>query len=171
MINRQMTPFFSSTLWALSINIFYFCISIPSNFSSIGSPFPYVLVCKIHIYMVKMILSSLLTQIPFFYRKVVNFWYKQCFVPSMILIWPWSHGLKHGLSRERRTFFDLNLLTFIKAKPQERLKFLNVCDDIDFMCRCLINKMEQELKNLYSKFIRSKKCCTYFTAFKQCSSE
>ena len=39
MITRQMTPFFSCTLWALSAGIFHFCISRPSKFSSIGSPF------------------------------------------------------------------------------------------------------------------------------------
>ena len=39
--------------------------------------------------------------------------------------------------------FDTNLLTFIEAKPQEWLKFLNVCDDFDFKYRCLSNKIEQ----------------------------
>ena len=36
MIARQMTPFFSSTLWALSAGIFHFCISGPSKFNSMG---------------------------------------------------------------------------------------------------------------------------------------
>ena len=35
-ITRQMTPFFSSILWFLSIGIFHFCISRPSKFNSIG---------------------------------------------------------------------------------------------------------------------------------------
>ena len=49
MITRQMTPFFLSTLWALSVCVFHFCISRSSKFSSMGS-LPllyYVLVCKI----------------------------------------------------------------------------------------------------------------------------
>ena len=34
MITRQMTPFLSSTFWALSVGIFHFCISRPSKFTS-----------------------------------------------------------------------------------------------------------------------------------------
>ena len=39
-------------------------------------------------------------------------------------------------------FFNANLLTFMKAKPQEWLKFLNVSDDIDFKHQCLSNNMK-----------------------------
>ena len=39
MITRQMTPFFSSTLWTLSGGIFCFCISRSSKFNFMGSPF------------------------------------------------------------------------------------------------------------------------------------
>ena len=59
----------------------------------------------------------------------------------------------------------------MKAKPPEWLKFLSVCDDIDFKYQYLSNKMEQYLKNMDTWFIRSQKCYTYFTAFKQCSSK
>ena len=62
MVTRQMTPFSASTLWALSVGIFHFCISRPLKFSSMGSlpTLYYVLICKIHIYMPKITLSSLL---------------------------------------------------------------------------------------------------------------
>ena len=36
----------------------------------------------------------------------------------------------------------------METKPQEWLKFLSVCDDIDFKYQCLSNKMEQYLKNM-----------------------
>ena len=39
MITRKMNPFFSSTLWALSVDIFHFCISRPSKLNSMGTPF------------------------------------------------------------------------------------------------------------------------------------
>ena len=37
-ITKQMTPFFSSTLWALSVGTFHFCIARPSKCSSLRSP-------------------------------------------------------------------------------------------------------------------------------------
>ena len=37
MITRQMTPFFSSTLWVLSFGIFHFCISRTSKLNSMAS--------------------------------------------------------------------------------------------------------------------------------------
>ena len=47
----QITPFFLSTLRALSVCIFHFCISRPSKFSSLPSSLlDYALICKIHIY-------------------------------------------------------------------------------------------------------------------------
>ena len=56
MITRQITPFFSYTLWPLSVGKFHFCVKFH------GVPLlHYVLVCKIHIYTPKMALSSLLT--------------------------------------------------------------------------------------------------------------
>ena len=51
----------------------------------------YVLVYKIHIYMPKMTLPSLLTQIFFLYIKFGNFWYIICLVPNLTPIWPQSH--------------------------------------------------------------------------------
>ena len=50
MIKRQMTPFFLSTFYALSIGLFDFRILITSNLISMGSSFPYVLDCKIHLH-------------------------------------------------------------------------------------------------------------------------
>ena len=38
-ITRQMTSFFSFNLWALSVGIFYFCISRTPKFGSMGSTF------------------------------------------------------------------------------------------------------------------------------------
>ena len=92
-ITRQMTPFCPSTLSALSVGIFHFYISMRSKFSSMGSLLPllYVLVCKIHIHMQKMTLSSLLTLKSIFYKK--KFCCITCFVSNLILYSPWSHGL------------------------------------------------------------------------------
>ena len=59
--NQTNDPIFLFVLWALSFGIFHFRISKPSKFSSMGPPFAYVLVCKIHIYMLKMSLSRLST--------------------------------------------------------------------------------------------------------------
>ena len=39
MVTRQMTPFFSPTIWNISVGTFHFCISRPSKFSSIRHPF------------------------------------------------------------------------------------------------------------------------------------
>ena len=63
-ITRQINPFFSSALWALTAGIFHFSISKPSKLYG-SHPLHYVLVCKIHVYMLKMILSILLTDILF----------------------------------------------------------------------------------------------------------
>ena len=53
MITRQMTPFYSSSLQALSVGIFHFCISRPSKFSFVESPscimflsVKYIFTCK-----------------------------------------------------------------------------------------------------------------------------
>ena len=40
MDTRPMSPFFSSTFWALFISVFHFCISRSSKFKSIWSPRP-----------------------------------------------------------------------------------------------------------------------------------
>ena len=45
-------------------------------------PLLYVLICKIHIQISKMNLSSLLKQISFFYINFANFWYLTCFLPD-----------------------------------------------------------------------------------------
>ena len=101
-ITRQMTPFLSSTCIFSSTHRL-FCISRPSKFNSMGCSLTswryntclyYVQVCEIHIYMSKMTLSSLLTQIFFFYITFANFWYITCFAPNLTPIWTRSHGLK-----------------------------------------------------------------------------
>ena len=82
--DRQMTPFFSSTFWALFLNF-------KIQFHGVHS-LHYDLVCKIQINMLKMVLLSLLTLISFFFRKFANFWYVTCSL-SLIPIWFLSHGL------------------------------------------------------------------------------
>ena len=44
---RQMTQFFSSTFWALTVCDIYFCIWKMSKFVFMGSPLWSILVCKI----------------------------------------------------------------------------------------------------------------------------
>ena len=56
-------------------------------------PLHYVLACKIHIYLPKMTLSSLLTWMSFFYTKFSSFWDITCSVPNLIPIYPRSQGL------------------------------------------------------------------------------
>ena len=51
MITKQMNPFFSPSLKALSVGIFSFLFQDPQNSIPRGSPLTYVLVCKIYIYM------------------------------------------------------------------------------------------------------------------------
>ena len=74
---RQMTPFFSSKLQTVSISMFHFCISRPLKFS-----WHYFLVSKIHIYMLKMALLSLLALISFLFITFPNFLHIKCFVPD-----------------------------------------------------------------------------------------
>ena len=89
-----MIQFLSSAPWALPVSIFCFCIWSPLKFISMDSPpLGYTLVCKKHIYIQKMTLSSLLTWIPSFCMKFVKFLYKSCFVMNLIPIWPQSHKL------------------------------------------------------------------------------
>ena len=45
--NRQMTPFFSSTFWALTVCDIHFCIWKMSKFIFMGSPLWFILVCKL----------------------------------------------------------------------------------------------------------------------------
>ena len=70
-------PIFLSTLRALSVCIFHFCISRPSKFSSLPSSLlDYALICKIHIYIKPIKL------IPIAYFRFANFWYITCLFPS-----------------------------------------------------------------------------------------
>ena len=67
------------------------------------------------------------------------------FDPNLTQI-PWTRTW--CFKRSEEIFVGINLLTFMRAKPQEWLKFLNVCDDIDLKYQCLSNKMEQYLKSM-----------------------
>ena len=75
--------------------IFHLCISRLWKFNSMGSlPLYFLLVCKKYVYMPKMTISSLLTQIFFFYIEFARLWYITCFVPKLKASWPQSHGFK-----------------------------------------------------------------------------
>ena len=90
-VNQTNDPFFHLLFELSSLVYFIFAFS---KFISFGSPpLHYFLVCKIHIYMPKITLLRLLTQLSFFYIKFASFWYMTCFVHDMIRIWPRSHGL------------------------------------------------------------------------------
>ena len=56
-----LIPFFPSTLWTLSVGLSHLCIPRTSKFHFRVPHLPYVLVCKIHIYLPMMTLWSLLT--------------------------------------------------------------------------------------------------------------
>ena len=97
MITTQVIPFFSSNLWALSVGIFHFNISV--QFSRLR----YVLVSKLHIYITakttfspEMTISISLTLIYFFKIKFANLWYMFCpqFDNDMIPI-PWTNVKLH----------------------------------------------------------------------------
>ena len=81
MISRQMTPFFHLLIEFYRLVYFIFLFQEPLHF---------ILVYKIQFYVAKMRLSSLLTQMSFFYIKFAIFQYITCSVP----IWPQSHVLK-----------------------------------------------------------------------------
>ena len=84
-ITRQITPLFSSTLWALSVGIFHFSISIHSKLYR-SHPLQYVLVCSGKDDTFNLVNIDILI-------KFVYFWYITSFVPNLILTWPQSHGL------------------------------------------------------------------------------
>ena len=92
--NQTNDPIFliyslSSISWSFSFSNFQ---TFKIHLSGV-SPLHYVLVCKIHIYMLKITLSSLLTQIFYFYEQFASFWYITCFVPNLITILPQFHEL------------------------------------------------------------------------------
>ena len=116
MITRQVAPFFiyslSSIRWCISF--LHFKI-FKIQFHEVPPPF---VLCSgfwnLHIYMPKMTLSSLLTWISIFYKESANFWYTTCFVPNLILVCPWFHGLstlKEVLERFSPSFSYLLLAT------------------------------------------------------------
>ena len=51
LITKEMSTYFSSTLWALSVSLFHLSIPRPSKSNFRGPHFFYVLVCNIHIYL------------------------------------------------------------------------------------------------------------------------
>ena len=93
-----MTPFFSFAL----------------NLVPCGLPLHHVVVCQIHIYIPKITLSSMLTQISFFYVKFASIWYITCFDPSFILLWPQSHRIKIFIPvRIYRYIWGFDLQSFV----------------------------------------------------------
>ena len=100
MITRKMTPFFHLLFKFYQLVYLIFVFQHPEY--SVPT-LHFVLFWKIHIYMPKMTLSSLLTWIFFLYIKFANFLYLIYFVPSSKLIWSRSHRLYSSL-------------TFIKSK-------------------------------------------------------
>ena len=90
MITGQMTPF-SLLLFGFYPLVYYIsAFTFRIQFNGVP-PLHFVLVCKIHIHMSKITLSSLLMY-SFFCIKFANFWYIPCFVHNLISNWPWSHG-------------------------------------------------------------------------------
>ena len=85
----------TSSPWYIS---FLYLKTFKIQFLEVPPSLYYALVCKIHIYMLKMILSSLLIWISFYYIKFDNFWYITCSVPNLISMWLQSQGLIHLLS-------------------------------------------------------------------------
>ena len=97
-ITRQITSLFSSTLWPLSVGIFHFCIWRPSKFSCMEFSFCIMFWSVKHTFTCqKWHFPSLLTWISFFHIKFANFWHLTCSVPTLIPIWPQSHGLRKSM--------------------------------------------------------------------------
>ena len=121
MITRQMTPFFnllsSSICWCISFlhfKTFKFQFYAPSLYFSSG--------------LSKMTLSYLLTYIyclfdfhGYSFDHFCNFCYITYFVPNLILIWSWSHGLRiHKINYFKLLFVGLIsvfLIIWIKYMP------------------------------------------------------
>ena len=92
-IARQMTPFFSTTLRALSAGIFYF-----SRHNSIRYVPTFELRSGLwNKCMPNITLSSLLTLILRFWIKLSFFWYKICLLPKLFALVDFSHGLVHNM--------------------------------------------------------------------------
>ena len=123
MINRRMSPFFSSTLWTLFVGIFYFK-TFKIQLHGVPS-LHYVLVCNMHSYTPKVTLSTLLTQISFFYVNFSNFWYIKCFVPNLIPIWFRSRGVLEDSKMFRSLFQSI--------EDKGKIKFLSNFDSINIL--------------------------------------
>ena len=95
MITRQVTPFFSNTLWTLSFGIFHFC----NSWSSWGPPLYYILVCKMHIYMLIQDNTFKPVNIDtlFLQKSCQYLLYIACFVSNLMPILLWSYRLKGKL--------------------------------------------------------------------------
>ena len=86
--NQTNNPIFliyslSSLRWSIS---FQHLKTFKTKFRGIA-PQHSILVSKIHIHVLKMTLSNLLTQISLFAKC----WYITCFIPNLILMWPQCH--------------------------------------------------------------------------------
>ena len=93
MITRKVTPFSASTLRALFVDIFHFCILRPSKFTSMRSPFA---LCSglwnTHLH------AKYDTFKPFnmdilFLHKICELLIYTCSIPNLIPIWSQSDGL------------------------------------------------------------------------------
>ena len=120
MKTRQMITFFSAILLALSVSMFHFCLSRPSNFNSMKvAPLHYLLLCNTHSCMTKMTFSNLLTKILFFYVKSAIFWNITCFA----LIWnqfepAWAISISCATSAPA-----LKIALFRKNEPPQKIRY------------------------------------------------
>ena len=94
-IRRQMTPFFPSNLWFLSLGITSFLIfsTFKIDFHGFlpGLKKNTLLNAKNHTF--KPVNKDI-----YFLHKFANFWYIKCFAPNLKPIWPRSYGLKIFMS-------------------------------------------------------------------------
>ena len=143
MITRQMTPFFPSAIGVFFVGIFHFCISRSSN--SIPWGLPWYAISRI--YMTKMTLSSLLTQVSVFYIKFLHNMFCSQFDTNLVLI-PLTIGLVFALK-----------FTFIKRKYNDSQNLE------DFALHRLIKKSAihvliiKFVRNVLFSFFRRKRLC------------
>ena len=156
MITRQMTPFFSSTLWTLSGGIFYFCISRSSKFNFMGSQFSIIfwsVKCKLtcQVYKIKNLHAKydtfMFVNIDILFLKFVNFWYITCFVPNSIPIWSHSVGLSLWLTN--------SCLKCLPEVEREPLKYVNTVTTLHNHDKSLTSFKGPAILKLY--FFKTKK--------------
>ena len=115
MITRQMTPFFSPTLWALSVGIFHFDISF--QFYGV-SYFNYCFVSKLHVYTKDDTFNF--SDRYFIYVIDIDIFLKQnlltfgiCFVPNDMIPIPWINVKLHYASHFHPNFHQHTHFTFL----------------------------------------------------------